>query len=107
MVIVATDFFAVFTLTEDIYGNLLDIFWVFYHHKVHCTKMKFSVKDIFSKCDQIADMQIWSHLLKKSLMENFSFFAVIKMRVWRKPYIKTLTEFQRNMKTKFSKPVKC
>ena len=27
-------------------------------------KMKFSIKDFFSKCDQI--LWIWSHLLKKS-----------------------------------------
>ena len=33
--------------------------------------MKFSVKDFFSKGDQIR-----SHLLKKSLMENFIFCAV-------------------------------
>ena len=30
-------------------------------------KMKFPIKDFFNKCD--------SHLLKKSLMENFIFFA--------------------------------
>ena len=30
-------------------------------------KMKFSIKDFFSKCDQILSfLQIWSHLLKKS-----------------------------------------
>ena len=35
-------------------------------------KMKFSIKDFFSKCDQIRrKLRIWSHLLKKSLMENF------------------------------------
>ena len=40
-------------------------------------KMKFSIKDLFSKCDQILSFQrIWSHLLKKSLMENFIFCAV-------------------------------
>ena len=34
--------------------------------------MKFSIKDFFSKCDQIRSfLRIWSHLLKKSLMENF------------------------------------
>ena len=34
-------------------------------------KMKFSIKDSFSKCDQIRKkLRIWSHLLKKSLMEN-------------------------------------
>ena len=34
-------------------------------------KMKFSITNFFSKCDQI-----WSHLLKKSVMENFIFCAV-------------------------------
>ena len=39
--------------------------------------MKFSIKDFFSKCDQIRSfLPIWSHLLKKSLMEKFSFCAV-------------------------------
>ena len=34
--------------------------------------MKFSIKDFFSKCDQIRSfLRIWSHLLKKSLIENF------------------------------------
>ena len=38
-------------------------------------KMKFSIKDFFSKCDQICSfLRIWSHLLKKSLMENLLFF---------------------------------
>ena len=37
-------------------------------------KMKFSMKDLFSKYDQIRSLlRIWSHLLKKSLMENFIF----------------------------------
>ena len=40
-------------------------------------KMKFSIKDFFSKCDQIGSfLRIWSYLLKKSLMENFIFCAV-------------------------------
>ena len=40
-------------------------------------KIKFSIKDFFSKFDQIRIfLQIWSHLLKKSLMENFIFCAV-------------------------------
>ena len=40
-------------------------------------KMKFSIKDFFSKCDQIRSfLQIWLRLLKKSLMENFIFCAV-------------------------------
>ena len=35
-------------------------------------KLKFSIKDFFSKCDQISPLlRIWLCLLKKSLMENF------------------------------------
>ena len=37
--------------------------------------MKFSIKNLSSKCDQIR-RKIWSHLLKKSLIENFIFCAV-------------------------------
>ena len=37
-------------------------------------KMKFSIKEFFSKCDQIRNFpRIWSHLLKKYLIENFIF----------------------------------
>ena len=39
-------------------------------------KMKLSIKDFFSKCDQVRrKLRISSHLLKKSLMENFIFCA--------------------------------
>ena len=39
--------------------------------------MNFSIKNFFSKCDQIRSfLRIWSHLLKKPLMENFIFCAV-------------------------------
>ena len=38
--------------------------------------MKFSIKDLLSKCDQILrKLRICSYLLKKSLMENFIFFV--------------------------------
>ena len=41
-------------------------------------KMKFFIKDFFSKCDQIRSfLWIWSHFLKKSLMENFIFVQCI------------------------------
>ena len=41
-------------------------------------KMKFSIQDFFSKCDQIRSfLRIWSHLLKKSLMNNFIFCACL------------------------------
>ena len=45
--------------------------------KITAQKMKFSIKDFSSKCDQIRrKLWIWSHLLEKSLMENFIFRAV-------------------------------
>ena len=40
-------------------------------------KMKFSIKNFFSKCDQIlGNLRIWSHLLKKFLKKNFIFCGV-------------------------------
>ena len=40
-------------------------------------KMKFSLMDFLSKCDQIRrKLRIWSYLLKKLLMVNFIFCAV-------------------------------
>ena len=48
-------------------------------------KVKFSIKGFFSKCDQIRSLlRIWSHLLKKSLMENFIFCA---MKVSQDPLV--------------------
>ena len=45
----------------------------------HCTTNKFSIKDFFGKCDQIRrKLQIWSRLLRKSLMENFIFLCCVK-----------------------------
>ena len=39
-------------------------------------KMKSSIEDFFSKCDQIqGKLPIWSHLMKKSSMENSIFCA--------------------------------
>ena len=39
--------------------------------------MKFLSQDFFSKCYQIRSfLQIWSHLLKKFLMENIIFCAM-------------------------------
>ena len=46
-------------------------------HSLH-QKMKFSIKDFFSKRDQICSfLRIWPHLLEKSLMENFIVCVVI------------------------------
>ena len=60
-------------------SNFKDAMWIFkckYLQKKASTaqNMKFSINDFFSKCDRIRSfLQIWSHLLKKSLMENFIF----------------------------------
>ena len=66
--------------------------------KTHCTNNDSSIKDFFSKRDQIRSfLRIWSHLLKKTLMEKFIFciltrkisrsvlfLQVIKMKNWPK-----------------------
>ena len=40
--------------------------------RYNAQKMRFPIKDFFSKCDQILrKLQIWSHLLKKFLMDFF------------------------------------
>ena len=47
-------------------------------------KNKAFIKDFFSKCDQIRRswrfLQIWSHLLKTSLMESFVFCPVYRVK---------------------------
>ena len=54
-------------------------------------KMMFSIKDFFSKCDQFCrKLWIWSHLLNKSLIENFIFCAVLEKENWY------LQNFQKN-----------
>ena len=59
-------------------------------------KMKFSIKDFFSNCDQIRSfLRIWSHLLKKSLKENFIFcaeFCVACVQVQQKETITNYTD---------------
>ena len=51
-------------------------FGVVFYKSGTAQKRKFSIKDFFSKCDQIRSfLRIWSHLLKKSLMKNFIFCA--------------------------------
>ena len=56
--------------------------------------MKFSIKDFFSKCDQIPrKLWIWSHLLKKSLMETSVFVQCEPVRsygLFSKSFIRSL-----------------
>ena len=48
-------------------------------HKSHTAqKMKFSTKDFFGKHGRIRwKLRIWSHILKKCLVENFIFCAAL------------------------------
>ena len=49
----------------------------YYYYFYSTAQKKFSIKDFFSKCNQIRSfLQIWSNSLKKFLMENFIFCAV-------------------------------
>ena len=66
-------------IINAIYGLCPSQIWHFLAALITGTarKMKFSIKDFFSKCYQIPrKLRIWSHLLKKSLMENFIFGAM-------------------------------
>ena len=64
------------------FKDLLNVKRITDFNNPHCTKMKFSITDFFSKCDQIRrKMRIWSHLLKTSLMENLIFVqSELKLR---------------------------
>ena len=51
--------------------------------------MTFSIKDFFSKCNQILSfLRIWSRLLKKSLIENF-IFCVVSANMKKQQLLKT------------------
>ena len=57
--------------------HIFDNSWFTLHEK-----MKFSTLNFFNKCDQILrKLCIWLHLLKKSLMENLIFCAVL-LKSW-------------------------
>ena len=65
---------------ECIFHFILDLkhFLNVLEYIIHCIKMTFSIKDFCSKCDQIhRKLQIWPHLLKKSLIENLIFLCSV------------------------------
>ena len=65
-------------ISLNVISNVSSLFQTLVVSNISSTaqKIKFSIKDFFSKCDQIRrKLQIWSHLLKKSLIENFDFCA--------------------------------
>ena len=63
--------------TKEIPYFLLKAIFIYYlNYEAYDTaqKMKFSIKNYFSKCDPIHSfLRIWSYLLKKSSMENLTF----------------------------------
>ena len=67
-------------------------------------KMNFFIKDFYSKCD-LVKLRIWSHLLKKSLMENFIFCTLRVVHQndpkWWKTYMRTSVCLQRYFKNSF------
>ena len=69
-----------FMITERVHLSQSEKYWwlnLEFAEVKTVQKMKFSFNDFFSKCGQIRRrLRIWSHLLKKSLMENFIFCAV-------------------------------
>ena len=66
-------------------------------------KMKFPIKDFFSKCDQIRrKLRIWLDLLKESLIENFIFSGAYPAAILpvQSPIVtlKTLEEYEKRSK---------
>ena len=79
-------------LTEELKYKCKDLQWILYK------KMKFSIKDFFSYCDQISSfLRIWLHLLMKSLIENFIFCAVADY-----PYFDCLKTFKNVFRLRLS-----
>ena len=63
--------------SESEFNLLYDQFMDYQSLVIEEQKMKFFIKDFFSQCDQIRSfLWIWSHVLKKALMENFIFCAL-------------------------------
>ena len=59
----------------NIFNQLINNFQSFGNFSAQ--KIKFPIKDFFSKCHQTGrKLRIWSHLMKKSLMQNFIFCGV-------------------------------
>ena len=86
----------IYSLLQHIFRLLIFIFLDSKEHTAQ--KMKFSIKDFFTKSDQIRrKLQIRSHLLKKSLMENFTFFAVVSLIF---AYLKNQELYELTLKTK-------
>ena len=74
--------------------SYLHFLWNILHEMINSNaqKTKSSVRGFFSKYDQICSLLlIWSHLLKKSQMENFIFCSMFQLLVSHKQVNITLT----------------
>ena len=70
----------IFRVTEFCYAYSDDLRIIFQRYITQ--KIKFFIKDFFSKWDQIyRNLRIWSHYMKKSLMGNFIFCVVWILRI--------------------------
>ena len=59
------------------------VFWGIYAFYITAQKMKFSINDFFSKCEQIRSfLRIWSHLRKKSLKENLVLYVFHRTHIF-------------------------
>ena len=65
-----TAFAFLLRITQEVRGMLKDFISSYTAQKIN-----FFIKDFFRKCDR--KLRIWSHLLKKSLIENSIFCAVL------------------------------
>ena len=79
------DFTVCFSIKKDILLRKLITYFLYLNLSINivirlkCTaqKINFFISDFFSLCDQVLSfLQIWSHLLKKSLMKSFIFCGV-------------------------------
>ena len=72
------------TYTDLSKKRFLNALLIFSSAHYTAQKMKFTIIDFFSKCDQIRIfLRIWPHFLKKSIMENFIFCAVLNSTINR------------------------
>ena len=67
--------------------------------------MKFSIKEFFGKCAQIRKkLQVLSHFLKKSFIENFMFSIVLEFRqMFMMNLFLRLIDFVKALNTQFTK----
>ena len=76
--------YAVVATTRIYQKKFLNALLIFSSAYYTAQKMKFTIIYFFSKCDQIRNfLRIWPHFLKKSIMENFIFCAVLNSKINR------------------------